>query len=282
MLSDPNVPMTVLKDRVCYAVEQEVQNELKDYDVTDELYIETSFKFWERFYSCCEQYHIKASQPIGLVALESIGGVAIVKKNAYSLLRPCELLEHLMLVGENVEMHHLSELSMDNEVKIGDLEDLVKLVSVLSIIEQELSDEDKIDIDTKLYELKIPNVIVAELVSVVISRDNEDNVSCGAIAKVRTQRSCVLVHFQILPRDFLVNINQEIKLISQLPAAMRMLLTMLRMHDGHPPAVQTLPRKYAPFVSILPQLVNHSFFLFEMCRCYAPVEASALDWPFVS
>lgn len=180
MLSDPNVPMTVLKDRVCYAVEQEVLNELKDYDVTDDLYIETCFKFWERFYSCCEQYHIKSSQPIGLVVLESFGGVAIVKKNAYSLLRPCELLEHLMLVGENVEMHHLSELSMDEEVKIGDLEDLVKLVSVLSIIEQELSDEDKIEIDTKLYELNLPNAVVAELVSDIVSRDNEENVSCDA------------------------------------------------------------------------------------------------------
>lgn len=181
MLSDPNVPLTVLKDRVCYAVEQEVQNELKDFDVTDDLYIETNFKFWERFYSCCEQYHIKSTQPIGLVALESIGAVAIIKKNAYSLLRPCELLEHLMLIGENVEMHHLSELSMDEEVKIGDLEDLVKLVSVLSTIEQELSDEDKIEIDTKLYELNIPNVIVSELVSYIMSRDNEDNVSESAI-----------------------------------------------------------------------------------------------------
>lgn len=177
MLSDPNVPLAVLKDRVCYAVEQEVQNELKEYDITDELYIETSFKYWERFYSCCEQYHVKSSQPIGLVALEAIGAVAIIKKNAYSLLRPCELLEHLMLVGENVEMHHLSELIMDEEVRISDLEDLVKLVSVLSTIEQELSDEDKIEIDTKLYELNIPNVIVSELVSDIISRDHDDNVS---------------------------------------------------------------------------------------------------------
>lgn len=70
---------------------------------------------------------------------------------------------------------------MDEAVKIGDLEDLVRLVSVLSTIEQELSDEDKIEIDTKLYELNIPNVIVSELVSDIISRDNEDSVSGGAI-----------------------------------------------------------------------------------------------------
>lgn len=178
MLSDPNVSLAVLKDRVCYAVEQEVQNELKDIDVTDEVYIETSFNLWERFYSCCEQYHIKSAQPIGLVILEPIGAVAVIKKNAYSLLRPCELLEHLMLVGDNIELHHLSELSLDDDVKSSDLEDLVKLISILFALEQQISDEDKIDIDTKLYELNIPNAIVSKLVLELISQDYNDNVIC--------------------------------------------------------------------------------------------------------
>lgn len=177
MLSDPNVPLSVLKDRVCYAIEQEVQNELKDFDVTDELYLETSFKYWERFYSCCEQYHVKASQPVGVVILESMGAVALIKKSAFSLLRPCELLEHLMLVGENVEVHQLNEMTLDEEIKEAEVEDLVKLISVLSLLEQQISDEDKIDIDTKLYELNIPNVIVSELVADMISRDYEENVS---------------------------------------------------------------------------------------------------------
>lgn len=177
ILSDPNVPLPVLRDRVCYAVEQEVQNELKDYDVTDELYIDTSFKYWERFYSCCEQYHVKSCQPIGLVSLEAIGAVAIVKKNAFSLLRPCELLEHLMLVGENVELEHLSEFALEDETKIEDVEDLVKLITILYALEQQISDEDKTDIDTRLYELEIPNKVISELVSDILSREYEQNVS---------------------------------------------------------------------------------------------------------
>lgn len=177
MLSDPNVPISVLKDRVCYAIEQEIQNELKDYDVTDDLYIETSFKYWERFYSCCEQYHVKSSQPFGLAILESLGAVALIKKNAFSLLRPCELLEHLMLVGENVEYQQLNEMILDEEIKDNEIEDLVKLISVLSVLEQQISDDDKIDIDTKLYELNIPNVVVSELVADMISRDYEESVS---------------------------------------------------------------------------------------------------------
>lgn len=183
ILSDSNVPLSVLRDRVCYAVEQEVQNELKDYDVTDELYIDTSFKYWERFYSCCEQYHVKSCQPIGLVSLEAIGAVAIVKKNSFSLLRPCELLEHLMLVGENVELEHLSEFALEDETKIEDVEDLVKLITILYALEQQISDEDKTDIDTRLYELEIPNKVISELVSDILSREYEQNVS-GKVGKV--------------------------------------------------------------------------------------------------
>lgn len=163
-LSDVNVPLSALKDRVCYAVEMEVKNELKDFDATDDLYIETSFKSWERFFSCCEQYHAKATQPIGLVNLDSIGAVAIIKKKAFSLLRPCELLEHLMLLGENVKF--VTDLTFD------DSEDLVKLIAVLSELEQNISDESKAEIDTKLYELNTPNELISELLS-----DYDQNVS---------------------------------------------------------------------------------------------------------
>lgn len=167
VLSDPNAPLSALKDRVCYAIEQEVQSELKDFDVTDDLYIETSFKAWERFYSCCEQYHIKATQPIGLVNLDSLGAVAVIKKNTFSLLRPCELLEHLMLLGENVEC--INELVFDEDVSS---DDLVKLIATLSTLEQNIPDESKAEIDTKLYELNTPNELISQLLS-----DYEQNVS---------------------------------------------------------------------------------------------------------
>lgn len=160
--SDPNIGLTALKDRVCYAVEQDVQCELKDFDVTDDLYIETSFKAWERFISCCEQYHIKATQPIGLVNLDSIGAVAVIKKNAFSLLRPCELLEHLMLLGKNIEC--IEDLAIDK--------DLVELIATLSTLEQNISDESKAEIDTKLYELNTPNELISQLLS-----DYDQNVS---------------------------------------------------------------------------------------------------------
>lgn len=172
-LSDRNVPLTALKDRVCYTIEQDVQSELKDADVSDDLYIETSFKAWERFFSCCEQYHIKATQPIGLVNLGAIGGVAIIKKNAFSMLRPCELLEHLMLVGENVDC--VNDLNFDDEVNS---EDLIKLIATLSRLEHNITEESKAEIDTKLYELNTPNDVVSKLLS-----DYEQNVSENEMSK---------------------------------------------------------------------------------------------------
>lgn len=168
VLSDPNVPLTALKDRVCYAVEQEVQNELKDCDdVSVDTYIDTSFQAWERFFSCCEQYHVKATQPIGLVNLESIGAVAVIKKSAFSLLRPCELLEHLMLMGENASF--APELTLEDDINP---EDVVKLISCLAALEQHISDESKAEIDTKLYELNTPNELIAQLLS-----DHDQDVS---------------------------------------------------------------------------------------------------------
>lgn len=166
VLSDSNIPLATLKHRVCSAIEQDVQSELKESDVTDDLYIETSFKAWERFFSCCEQYHIKATQPIGLVNLDAIGAVAIIKKNAFSMLRPCELLEHLMLLGENVEC--VNDFNFDSEVSS---EDLIKLIATLSTLEQNIADESKAEIDTKLYELSTPNDVISKLLT-----DYEQNV----------------------------------------------------------------------------------------------------------
>lgn len=209
-LSDPNASLNVLKDRVCFAVEQGVQSELKDFDVSDELYIEMSFKHWERFYSCCEQYHIKSTQPVGLLLLDSVGAVAIVKKNTFSLLRPCELLEHLMLVGGSIEVDAIDQFEINHDMQNCNVDDLEILVSILSTIEQQLSDDEKNEIDEKLYNLSIPNVVVSELVSNILSGDD---------------------YGQMLNRQSVQSISKEIKPISNLPNVVISLLKILRLDE---------------------------------------------------
>lgn len=208
-ISDPKASLNALKDRVCFAVEQEIRTELKDMELTDELYIETSFKQWERFYSCCEQYHIKSTQPVGLFLLDNVGAVMVIKKNAYSFLRPCELLEHLMLVGGSIDIINTTQYGVDDELKNCTFEDLETLVSILSSIEMGLGEEEKIDIDTRLYNLNMPNVVISELVS-AFSGDGYE---------------------QIFSRDILQGINRDIKLIPNLTTVMISLLKILRLDE---------------------------------------------------
>lgn len=175
---DPNLTMAVLKDRVCQVVEAEIQNELHGFDITDEEYIDVSAKYWERFYSCCEQYHVKLCQPIGLFAMGSVGAVCVVKKATFSLLRPCELLEHLMLSGEDAVIESqtqgggtevLAALGLD--VMSG--RDVVRLVGILAELENHLDEDVKKDVHDRLYQLQMPNVVVADL----LSGEFEENVS---------------------------------------------------------------------------------------------------------
>lgn len=112
-VNDMNLSSATLKERVCQAVENEIQNEFSDEeylelqnDVSDEEYLEVANRCWGKFYSCCIQYHLSGSRPIGLVLLSPSGssqnnslattsGVALVNKAYVSLLRPMDPLEML-------------------------------------------------------------------------------------------------------------------------------------------------------------------------------------------
>lgn len=172
ILSDPNLPISILKDRVCQAVEQEVQNEISEYEMTDEEYVDVSAKHWEAFYLRCEQYQEKSCQPIGLVIMQSVGAVCIVKKTSFSLLRPCDTLEHVMIAGDTVE------IDLD--------QDIVKLVSVLAMLEQPILEDIKREIDNKMYYLQIPNVVTEKFVSDMLSKDDDEDMVSSGLYEAKT------------------------------------------------------------------------------------------------
>ena len=80
------VSMGALKERVCVAVEAELQSEVQDYELNDDEYLEVANRCWLRFYSCCVQYHQAGARPVGLVLLDQCG-VVLVKKQQISILR---------------------------------------------------------------------------------------------------------------------------------------------------------------------------------------------------
>lgn len=116
-MNEMNVSVSLLKERVCQSVETEIQNEFSDEEflemqneVSDEEYLEVANRCWAKFYSCCVQYHLSGSRPIGLVLLAPTmatqrcfssvtSGVALVNKAYVSLLRPMDPLEMMFTFG---------------------------------------------------------------------------------------------------------------------------------------------------------------------------------------
>lgn len=179
--SDLNLPMSYLKERVCQAVEAEIQNEIKDFEITDEEYIDISSKFWERFYSCCEQYNVKACQPIGLVIMESVEGVCIVKKSAFSLLRPCETLEHLMLGGDTVDVDQMcvNDVKWSGPSESKSYKGMAQLVNILAMLDQHILEDINTDFDNKLYQLQIPNEVASQIAFDMLSMEYDETVRIG-------------------------------------------------------------------------------------------------------
>uniref|UniRef100_A0A336M2C2 CSON008359 protein n=2 Tax=Culicoides sonorensis TaxID=179676 RepID=A0A336M2C2_CULSO len=151
---DPYIPMNVLKERVCFAIDQDVQNEIETCNLSNRDYLEISSRLWEKFYFCCEQYHMEANQPIGIFNMDSIDMLGVIKKNVLSFLRPCENLENGLLTGtlplEPVK-HNRKEL------------DIERLLDVLSYIEKVLPEAYKTEFGKKLYRADNPLTAIQQI-----------------------------------------------------------------------------------------------------------------------
>ncbi|XP_015116338.1 nuclear pore complex protein Nup160 homolog [Diachasma alloeum] len=211
LLSDVTLSPAVLKERVCMAVEAEIQSEVMDYEMTDEDYLEIANRCWWKFYSCVIQYHINGSRPIGLLLLPSVYGAALLKKASFSLLRPMEALEHLMLSNEKCYAARFKTtpiLSDDEDT----CQDLIALMSALVMLEEQLSEEIKTGIEKDLYHLKSPDIVIEDLFS-RLSLEPDDPLS---------------------DFDFQMELHHKLQNVKDPSAAMAMLLEALTYDLGQP------------------------------------------------
>lgn len=164
IIADMTLSPAVLKERVCMAVEAEIQAEVMDYELSDEDYLEIANRCWSKFYSCVIQYHANGTKPVGLLLLPNVYGVVLLKKSAFSLLRPLEALEHLMLCNDKSYVQRFKTtpvLSQDEDT----CQDLITLMSGLVLLEDQLTEDLKNVIERELYHLQSPDVIIEELLS---------------------------------------------------------------------------------------------------------------------
>lgn len=64
-LKDPELSIGKLKEDICAAVEAEIQDQVTEYEITDEEFLEISRQAWSRLYSCALQYHQTEQRPHG-------------------------------------------------------------------------------------------------------------------------------------------------------------------------------------------------------------------------
>ncbi|KAH8416814.1 hypothetical protein KR222_005997, partial [Zaprionus bogoriensis] len=204
--------MSMLKEQVCQAVEDEIQNELKEFVVTDEEYLDIATRLWDRFYSCCEQYHMKFSEPIGVSALGIMDVVCVVRRHSFALLRPCEMLEHLIFAEEHtLEVTDFVASHCDNSRSAA--LSFVGLMKIIKLLEKSLTEDIKMEIDKKLYQRN--GGLINRLLE-YITADSDDSSGNAGIA---------------LSSACLEHIQQKLQSIGELHVAINVLLDMLSILD---------------------------------------------------
>lgn len=206
-LEDKILSAAELKERVCIAVEAEIQAEIMDYELMDEDYLEIANRCWSKFYSWVIQYHANSTRPVGLLLLPSVYGVVLLKKSCFSLLRPMEALEYLMFCNERSYTSRFKTtpvLSQDEDI----CQDLITLMSALVLLEEQLSEETKTAVKRELYHLKSPDTIIDDLLSKLMLESEEPisnfvthHLSCHKLSNVRDISSAMAMLLETLTYD---------------------------------------------------------------------------------
>ncbi|CAL7942667.1 unnamed protein product [Xylocopa violacea] len=226
-----------LKERVCIAVEAEIQAEIMDYELMDEDYLEIANRCWSKFYSCVIQYHANSTRPVGLLLLTNVYGVVLLKKSSFSLLRPMEALEYLMFCNEKsytLLFKTTPVLSQDEDI----CQDLITLMSALVLLEEQLSEETKTAIKRELYHLKSPDIIIDDLLSKLMLESEEPisdfithHPSCHRLSNIRDISSAMAMLLEALTYD--LGQPNKLQLNDEDHDASRLLLNINHFFGSH-------------------------------------------------
>ncbi|CAG9862053.1 unnamed protein product [Phyllotreta striolata] len=175
--SDSHLSISALKQRVCMAVENDIQN-LFNRDGTDinsvevDEYIECAEWCWQKFDSRCVQYQIASRKPLGLMLLPSVSGAMLLKKSAFSFLRPVDSLEHMTLCTDlyREQFFDFSMLADDLDA----VDDVINVFKVIVYIEQQLKDDFMQSFETELLNLQSPDVVIEDLLKKIYVEMDSD------------------------------------------------------------------------------------------------------------
>lgn len=172
---DSLINMSSLKEDVINAVHAEICNCASEYegDMQEEAYTQLQLEQWEKLYSCCYQYKQVGEKFKGLFADPITGLFAVIKKNNFSVLRPCDTIEELYLsptikiLPEFLEKKGLLREGVSSPQFIED----VKLIcDAVRLVGSQISHEDSCMFQSRLQTLESPEILV-EILRDSISND---------------------------------------------------------------------------------------------------------------
>ncbi|KAI4461352.1 nuclear pore complex protein [Holotrichia oblita] len=198
------------------AVENEIQAELQECEVSDDEYLDCATWCWSRFYSCCVQYHVSGLRPLGVLLLPAVSGAVLLKKCTYSFLRPLDVLEHLFLCSNYLTRDHFTSHPQLG-VSFEETDDLIELTSVLVHVDTQLSDLFKQTFDNELRQLKSPDTIMANLVDEVMTGMSEE-FSYYVVPKLSNCRDVYNALHRLLE---LLRLEQCVEDIEKIPAELQ-------------------------------------------------------------
>ncbi|KAL3269609.1 hypothetical protein HHI36_008672 [Cryptolaemus montrouzieri] len=162
IMTDLNLSPATLKQRIAMAVHNEIQKELKETEVSYDEYLQCASWCWERFYSCCEQYHAAGLKPLGILLLPGVSGAVLLKKSTFSFFRPLDTLEYMLLCSENMsEYQFLQQSGLSEDIDL--IPDVMSLMKVIVYLNQQMSEVFGYTFENELLKLRFPDVIMAEL-----------------------------------------------------------------------------------------------------------------------
>ncbi|KAJ8665597.1 hypothetical protein QAD02_007259, partial [Eretmocerus hayati] len=162
ILPSAAVSLSSIKETVCSSVEMEIQNDVSDFELTDEEYLEIVQHCWSKFYSCVIQYHSSGSRPVGLLPLMNIDGVILLRRSCISLFRRMEILETFECHDEEMISIVTKECGFSS---MGDesLKDFTSMMSAIKKVEVHLTDEMKQDFEKGLQQSKNPEELIGAI-----------------------------------------------------------------------------------------------------------------------
>ncbi|XP_030768263.1 nuclear pore complex protein Nup160 homolog isoform X2 [Sitophilus oryzae] len=181
--------VAAMKQAISLAIESDIQSCFSDSEVMDHEYLEYTEWCWQKFYSCCLQYHQTSLRPLGLMVIPQSSGAVLLKKATFSFLRPTEPLEHMILCSDYMykdQFINFALLAEESDL----IDDVMTLFEVLVYLDKQLNNRFKTEFEQKLAINLSPNTVITNLLeNLKIEVDGEYNNICQRVTVLLNQCS---------------------------------------------------------------------------------------------